>query len=116
MLTLAFDPFSPSGMILTAIVLLLIFGRRLPEVGKNLGKGIVEFKKGLSGIEDDVTKSSNSTPPPAQQQQQQPAITQQPQRQLSAPPNAVSHGSQAQPTQAVQAGGVATDPNSAHQG
>ena len=36
-----------------AIVLLglglLIFGRRLPEVGKNVGRTIVEFKKGLSG-------------------------------------------------------------------
>jgi sec-independent protein translocase protein TatA len=28
---------------------LLIFGRRLPEVGKNIGQTIVEFKKGLSG-------------------------------------------------------------------
>src|SRR3954464_2072207 len=33
---------------------LLIFGKRLPEVGRSLGKGIVEFKKGLKGIEDDV--------------------------------------------------------------
>src|SRR3954470_5559902 len=33
---------------------LLIFGKRLPEVGKSLGKGIVEFKKGLKGIEDEV--------------------------------------------------------------
>src|SRR4051812_1472598 len=28
---------------------LLFFGRRLPEVGKNLGKTNVEFKKGLNG-------------------------------------------------------------------
>ena len=33
---------------------LLLFGKRLPEVGKSLGKGIVEFKKGLKGIEDDM--------------------------------------------------------------
>src|SRR5213083_3435686 len=33
---------------------LLIFGKRLPEVGRSLGKGIVEFKKGLKGIEDDI--------------------------------------------------------------
>ena len=31
------------------VIGLLIFGRRLPEVGKNLGKTIVEFKKGLNG-------------------------------------------------------------------
>src|SRR5471032_2824394 len=33
---------------------LLLFGKRLPEVGRSIGKGIVEFKKGLQGIEDDV--------------------------------------------------------------
>jgi TatA/E family protein of Tat protein translocase len=33
---------------------LLIFGKRLPDVGRSLGKGIVEFKKGLKGIEDDI--------------------------------------------------------------
>ena len=33
---------------------LLIFGKRLPEVGRSLGKGIVEFKKGLKGIDEDV--------------------------------------------------------------
>ena len=47
---------------------LLIFGKRLPEVGRSLGKGIVEFKKGLKGIEDDVeqvdadTSNSRSRP------------------------------------------------------
>jgi sec-independent protein translocase protein TatA len=34
---------------------LLIFGKRLPEVGRSLGKGIVEFKKGLKGIEEEVS-------------------------------------------------------------
>jgi sec-independent protein translocase protein TatA len=33
---------------------LLIFGKRLPEVGRSLGKGIVEFKRGLKSVEDDV--------------------------------------------------------------
>lgn len=38
---------------------LLIFGKRLPEVGRSLGKGIVEFKKGLKGVEDDIEEQSN---------------------------------------------------------
>jgi sec-independent protein translocase protein TatA len=41
--------------IVIAALGLLIFGKRLPEVGKSLGKGIVEFKKGLKGVQDEVT-------------------------------------------------------------
>lgn len=46
----------PGGIewIIILIVALLIFGRRLPEVMKSMGKGIVEFKKGIKGIEDEV--------------------------------------------------------------
>lgn len=44
--------------IIIGMVGLLIFGRRLPEVGKGLGKSIVEFKKGLAGIEDDLSTDS----------------------------------------------------------
>ena len=36
----------------------LLFGRRLPEVGKNIGKGIVEFKKGIKGIQDEIEDQS----------------------------------------------------------
>ena len=36
----------------------LLFGKRLPEVGRSIGKGIVEFKKGLKGVEDDIEESS----------------------------------------------------------
>ena len=37
---------------------LLLFGRKLPEVGRSLGRGIVEFKKGLKGVEDEVHAAS----------------------------------------------------------
>src|SRR5580698_10246692 len=37
--------------LLIAVVGLLIFGRRLPEVGRNLGRTIVEFKRGATDIE-----------------------------------------------------------------
>jgi sec-independent protein translocase protein TatA len=48
----------PSGFewLIIAAIGLLIFGKRLPEVGRSLGKGIVEFKKGLKGVEDDVAQ------------------------------------------------------------
>jgi sec-independent protein translocase protein TatA len=48
----------------------LLFGKRLPEVGRSLGKGMMEFKKGLQGIEDEVQGSLRQaeyspTPQPA---------------------------------------------------
>jgi len=39
-------------MVVVMGVAVLLFGKRLPEVGRSLGKGIVEFKKGLRGIEE----------------------------------------------------------------
>jgi len=50
---------------LIALVALLLFGRRLPEVGRSLGKGITEFKKGLAGIEDDIETASKQNSRPA---------------------------------------------------
>jgi sec-independent protein translocase protein TatA len=44
------------------IVALLLFGKRLPEVARSLGKGMVEFKKGLKGVEDDVEQSGQYPP------------------------------------------------------
>ncbi|MCA9299234.1 MAG: twin-arginine translocase TatA/TatE family subunit [Phycisphaerales bacterium] len=56
-------------MLVILMIGLLLFGKRLPEVGKSLGKGIVEFKKGLKGIEDEIDSASSepSYHPPAQQ-------------------------------------------------
>ena len=44
---------------------LLIFGKRLPEVGRSLGKGIVEFKKGLKGIDEDIEQVDRAVERPA---------------------------------------------------
>lgn len=89
MTTLAFlQSMSMMEWIILLALGLLLFGRRLPEVGRSLGKGIVEFKKGLSGIEDDVnnavhrqTQPPANLPPPPQQQ-----YGQSQQYQSSAPP------------------------------
>ena len=50
----------PTEMILIAAVGLLIFGNRLPDVGKSLGRGIVEFKKGLREVKDEIDKSDSN--------------------------------------------------------
>lgn len=34
-------------MMIIALIILLLFGNRLPSVMRSLGRGVVEFKKGL---------------------------------------------------------------------
>ncbi len=41
-------------MVLIGGVALLIFGNKLPDVGRSLGKGIVEFKKGVKGVKNEI--------------------------------------------------------------
>ncbi len=59
-----FPNLGPMELILIMGLGVLLFGKRLPEVGRSLGRGIVEFKKGLNGVGDDFdsTSSSRSSP------------------------------------------------------
>jgi sec-independent protein translocase protein TatA len=43
----------PVELLIIGAILLLLFGNRLPSVMRSLGQGVVEFKKGVQGIEDD---------------------------------------------------------------
>ena len=52
-----FGSLGTQEMLVLLILGVLLFGRKLPEVGRYLGKGIVEFKKGIRGLEDDVEGS-----------------------------------------------------------
>ena len=49
----------PMEMMIILVIAVLLFGKRLPEVGRSLGKGIVEFKKGVRGVEDEVDRASS---------------------------------------------------------
>jgi len=52
---LAFLPsIGPTELVVIGLIALLIFGRRLPEVGRSLGKSFVEFKKGLKDTSDEL--------------------------------------------------------------
>jgi len=44
--------FGPAQIMLLALVILLLFGKRIPETMKSLGVGAREFKKGLDGVDD----------------------------------------------------------------
>lgn len=53
----------PEEMIVIAVFGVIIFGKRLPEVGRSIGKSIVEFKKGLKGIDEEVERESSRPTP-----------------------------------------------------
>src|SRR4051812_16073188 len=55
----------PGEMMVVMIVAVGLFGKRLPEVGRSLGKGIVEFKKGLRGIEEGFESAARTPDKPA---------------------------------------------------
>ena len=63
-LTLAFFNMGPSEWVIILILALLLFGRRLPEVMRNLGRGVVEFKRGVRGLEDEIDEEASKPPPP----------------------------------------------------
>jgi sec-independent protein translocase protein TatA len=57
--------FGPWELVVVALVVLLLFGNRLPGLMRSLGQGVVEFKKGVQGIEEDDeagTRSEKKTP------------------------------------------------------
>ena len=50
----------PLELIIFAVIVLLLFGNRLPSVMRSVGQGLVEFKKGVQGVEDDKERSQKS--------------------------------------------------------
>ena len=50
-------------LVLIGVLGVLLFGRRLPDMGKSLGKTIVEFKKGLSAAGEEISKGAEEEKP-----------------------------------------------------
>jgi sec-independent protein translocase protein TatA len=67
-------------IIVLMVIGVLLFGRRLPEVGRYLGKGIVEFKKGVKGLEDDLDINGSAPAPQVRQEPQMQEQIRAPQR------------------------------------
>lgn len=72
---LAFLSPGPSEMIIILVIAVLLFGKRLPEVARSLGRSMVEFKKGVRGIEDEirsvteVSSVDTAVPEPAEERE-----------------------------------------------
>lgn len=54
----------PTEMAFTLIIALLLFGKRLPEVARSMGKSIQEFKKGLNEAQQDIQSSMSADTTP----------------------------------------------------
>jgi len=53
---LAFLNLGPMELVVIGVIALLVFGPRLPSVMRSLGRGIVEFKKGLRDTGDEINR------------------------------------------------------------
>jgi sec-independent protein translocase protein TatA len=47
-------------MLLILVLGVLLFGRKLPDIGRSLGKTVVEFQKGVKGLEDEIHGTTSS--------------------------------------------------------
>jgi len=46
-------PSSPLSMLVILVVVLLLFGNRLPQLMRSLGRSVVEFKKGINDPDEE---------------------------------------------------------------
>lgn len=53
-------------MLVIGVIAVLLFGRKLPDMAKYLGKSVIEFKRGMHGLEDGINDvgGANSLPAP----------------------------------------------------
>ena len=64
MSSLAFlNQVGPLELVVILLVALLLFGGRLPEVGRNLGKSLAQFKKGLQDMREEIEREEPPSPP-----------------------------------------------------
>jgi sec-independent protein translocase protein TatA len=57
---------SPWHLLVLLLIAVLIWGKRLPDIARHLGKSMVEFKKGLKGLEDDIHGQTSGPSQPDQ--------------------------------------------------
>ncbi|OWK45493.1 twin-arginine translocase TatA/TatE family subunit [Fimbriiglobus ruber] len=52
-------------ILLLLLLGVLLFGRKLPDIGRSLGKTVIEFKKGINGMEEELNSSTSNTSRPS---------------------------------------------------
>jgi sec-independent protein translocase protein TatA len=52
----------PMEMIIIGVIAVLLFGKRLPEIARSAGKSMTEFKRGMSGVENELHSANLDSP------------------------------------------------------
>ncbi len=55
-----FEGLSPAHVLIVAVIALLLFGDRLPQVMRSVGRSVMEFKKGMRGIESAIEAAASA--------------------------------------------------------
>jgi sec-independent protein translocase protein TatA len=63
---------SPMHWIFIMVIAVLLFGNRLPEIARSLGRSVNEFKRGLREVKENFDDELNSDPPPPRERLQPP--------------------------------------------
>lgn len=63
----------PEKLLMLLLICLVIFGgKRIPEIGGAIGKGIREFKRGVSDIGESVSRPVDDVPSPPMDRREEP--------------------------------------------
>lgn len=54
-----FSWLGPWEIAIILIVAVVLFGKRLPELGRSIGKGLVAFKSGVNEMKDEIAKAAD---------------------------------------------------------
>ncbi len=81
---------SPMDLIIVLIIAVLLFGKRLPEIGKSVGRTIVEFKKGLNQTGEELKNAAHEEPTQVQEKPMMTASTVKAPRQVKQIPSTMS--------------------------
>jgi sec-independent protein translocase protein TatA len=60
MVPLALLDFGPTTLLILGVLAILLFGERLPEVGRTFGKKIMGFKRSIQGIQEEFRSAAQS--------------------------------------------------------
>ena len=60
LLGFAFGMPGPMELVIIAVIAVLLFGSRLPQVARSIGSAIPEFRKGLQGVSDEIKEEASA--------------------------------------------------------